>query len=149
MAQVKEYLSELTLTKNQLEKMYRAQYEAYKYVKGISNQNTFLSVLNSTSTILGLLFFLPTPVQVLNAFVSLTTSLIPSQKETLLKCLSNGRDFLDESKMFMEDFPQFDQIRLMTPFLEYVSEGVRLVSGQGEITAAHTNNGWVSPGGGN
>lgn len=147
MAQIKEYFSELTVTKSQLSKMYEAQYAAYKYVKGQLNKNGFLDVLNATSTILSLLFFLPTPVQVLNAFVGITTSLIPSEKESLFRCLSNGRDFLDETKSFMNTHPEFDQVRMMTPFLQYVDEGVRVVSGFGEITAAHTNSGWVSLGG--
>ena len=146
---VKEYFSELTLTLQQLREAYWAQLEVYKYLKGETDKTSFIEALSLCNSVLGILFFLPTPVQIANTIAGLILQLLPDEKDLLYDSVAEGRDFLDFTKTDMEKIGNCDQVRLIIPFLEY-ENGFRVASGEGEVLAYHyENGGWASPGGEN
>lgn len=143
---VEEYFEEVTLTREELKKLCRAHTEIYNYVEGQTDKIGLIEVLSSCSMVLGL-FKLPTPVQILNAIVGVLLSVYEDREEILAKCLKNAQVFLNDVEKGVDSNPKYDQVKLVLPFLDYVNEGFRLISGEGEVIAFHLEDGgWVSPG---
>ncbi len=137
-----EYIDNLTLSKDKLYKIRRAQYEIR--MQGFTNvdEGKLTSNLAAFATVLSLAFMLPTPVTLAAGIISAMGD-IGNERNAVIQVCKNGEDFLQELMYFMDDHPNYDLIRVDLPFLEFVNEGFRIVQGEGQITAVHMGNGWI------
>ncbi|MBB6218872.1 hypothetical protein HNQ80_005047 [Anaerosolibacter carboniphilus] len=139
----KEYIGTLILTKDQLYKARRAQAEMRKNGFELPNETKLVQGLTAFSTVLSLMFMLPTPVTLAAGVISVVAGMTPSEKSVITTVSLVGEDYLDEVYDFMYDNPQYDLVEVKLPFLEFVDEGFRIVQGNGLVTRIHSGSGWI------
>ncbi len=137
-----EYIENLTLSRDKLYKIRRAQYEIR--MQGFTNvdEGKLASNLTAFATVLSLAFMLPTPVTLAAGIISAMGN-IGNERDIVIKVCKNGEDFLQGLLYYMDDHPNYDLIRVDLPFLEFVDEGFRIVQGNGQITAIHRDGVWI------
>ncbi|RKD31183.1 hypothetical protein [Thermohalobacter berrensis] len=139
----KEYIDTLTLTKDDLYKARRAQAEIRQNGFKQPDESKLVEGLTTFTTVLSLMFKLPTPVTLAAGVISAVGSMIPSDIDTFISVSLNGEDFLDEVYNFLYDNLDYDLVEVKLPFLEFVDEGFRIVQGRGVVTKVHAGNGWI------
>lgn len=144
MGRRREYVGSLTMSYDTLYKIRRAQYEIR--TKGFTNvsQNSLVTALGQYAGVLSLAFMLPTPVTLAAGVIAGITG-AANERATIIKVCQNGEDYLQQLIYYMDDHKQYDQIKVDVPFLEFIDEKFRIVSGSGILTGVHTKNGWILP----
>lgn len=139
----KEYTRTLILSKREINYIKRAQFEMR--MDGFKNEDEgkLIQGLSAFTSVLSFAFMLPTPVT-LAAGVIAAISSSPSERDTIISVCSNGEDYLEILWNMMDDHPEYDLVKVELPFLEFVDEGFRIVSGFGRIEAIHVGNGWIT-----
>ncbi|CAM3299339.1 hypothetical protein FITA111629_15235 [Filibacter tadaridae] len=143
MGRRREYISNLTMSRDTLYRVRRAQYEIR--MQGFTNvsEGKLITALGAYSTVLSLAFMLPTPVTLAAGVISAISG-AGNERATIIAVCKNGEDYLQELLYFLDDHPQYDSIRADLPFLEFIDEKFRIVHGKGVLTAVHAKNGWIS-----
>lgn len=150
-ARSNEYYAKIRVSKENLDKIRRAQLEMVN--KGFRLQDTqsliaSLNAIGISATTLGLAFVMSTPAGIaagITGIISFLGSGIP----TLENLLQLGTLQLMNMVDFMTDNPQYDMVEFNIPWLSYVSvnnEALRFCQATSmagwSVTAAHTSNGW-------
>lgn len=139
----KEYIDTLILTKDELYKARRAQAEMRQNGFIQPDETKLAQGLAAFSTVLSLMFMLPTPVTLAAGVVSVVAGMTPSEIDTITAVSIVGEDFLDEVFDVMYDNPEYDCVEVKLPFLEFVDEGFRIVQGEGQVIRIHCGTGWI------
>ncbi len=137
-----EYIGNLTLSRDNLYKIKRAQYEIRMQGFTYVDEGKLVSGLNAFATVLSFAFMLPTPVTLAAGVISAMGN-IGNDRALVIEVCRNGEDYLQQLEYFFDDNPQYDLIRVDLPFLKFVDEGFRIVQGNGMVTAVHTDGGWI------
>lgn len=132
MGRRKEYTKVLTLTKEQINSIKRAQFEMR--MEGFKNQDKeeLIKNLSTFTSILSFAFMLPTPVTLGAAVISAITS-SQSDRDTIISVCEDGEDYLEKLFNEMDDNPDYKALVVELPFLEFIDEGFRIVHGSGII----------------
>lgn len=140
-----EYASTLIFSKDQLYQARRAQAEIRQKGFDQKNQTNLIQGLSTFASVLSLMFKLPTPVTLAAGVISLALGSSQSEVNVLISLSIAGEDYLDEVYDFMYDNPDYDLIEVTLPFLEFVEEGFRIVTGIGIVTKVHSSSGhgWI------
>lgn len=69
--------------------------------------------------------------------------MIPSEKDVLQSMVYSGYWNLGYIEDFLVDNPGYDLVEVNLPFIEYVTEGVRFITGKGVVTRVHLGSGWI------
>ena len=120
----------MTITDERCDDMIIAQRAAYKRIKGEMSQTQFLDTISTVTTILGLLFKIPTVVGVGGAVAAITDKLVMSEKEIVLNSINNGLHGLAEIKTEIKKDPSRNYIRAYVGFLNFDNLGFRTVSSE-------------------
>ncbi|MFT9487403.1 MAG: hypothetical protein ACH0QD_08565 [Tepidibacillus sp.] len=138
----KEYIENLTLSRSELYKIRRAQYEIRMQGFTYLDEGQLADNLVAFATVLSLAFILPTPVTLAAGVISAMGN-IGSDRDLVIQVCRNGEDYLQGLIYYMDDHPEYDLLKVDLPFLEFIDEGFRIVQGNGAITAIHTGSGWI------
>lgn len=142
MSRRKEYLEKLVLSKREIEEMERAQFEIRKEGFEAQNEEKLRLGLSAFASVLSMAFMLGTPATLAAAVIAGITS-SPSDRETLKITSRHGEDYMRELIYTMDDHPNYELIEVELPFLEFIDEGFRIVSGAGRVTAVKDSGNWI------
>lgn len=139
----KEYSKTLTLTKSKIKSIKRAQYEIR--MKGFNNMNEskLVKALSAFTGVLSFAFLLPTPATLGAAVISSLVD-IGSERDSIISVCRTGEDYLESLEYFMDDHPEYDQVKVQLPFIEFVNDEYRIICDNGKITSVHTGDGWLT-----
>lgn len=145
MANTSEYVTRLTLSLSDIEKIEEYQNATYSYGFDRPSKASLTSALGPLATILGIVAFIPslTAIGVASAVMAAAASLTsPSQQSSIKAVVYDGYWELGRLKKMMKD-SNWQMIKIDLPFLEFVDEKIRFVSGEGSIQAYYQNGVWV------
>lgn len=143
MARSTEYATKIILNLTSLRQTERGQRVIYDSGIVSPDGNALTAGLSAVSAILSLIF-LKSPAASLSASViSLVSGMFSSEKEQLKSLVYEGYWQLGYLEDFLVDNPQYDQIEVNLPFIEYPDQGVRFISGKGVVTRVHSGTGWI------
>lgn len=142
MGRRKDTKATLVLSRSQLYSIKRAQFEIRMQGFTYVDEGKLAKNLSAYASILSLAFMLPTPVT-LAAGVIAGISSIPSERDTIISMCRRGEDYLQSLIYLMDDNPQYDFVKVELPFLQFVDEEFRIISGYGRLIAVHVGSGWV------
>lgn len=137
-----EYIDTLTLSKDQINKIKRAQFEMR--MEGFQNQDEekLRQKLSAFASVLSLAFMLGTPFTLAAAVISAITP-GPSDRDIIITVCRHGEDYLEGLWNIMDDNPNYELLKVELPFLEFIDEGFRIVSGAGRVVAVKDNGIWI------
>jgi|GEM_PF-2294748 len=141
-----EYISNLIVSYDDVQKMQTAQLAAYDYICGLKSYNELVVVLGTAATILGLIFIKSTAVGVAAGLTSLLSGMSSSEKETLKDVTNAGVRGLASLSVYMyNNRTRYNLVKADFPFLKFVDENMTVVQGEPEITSVHNIDppGWI------
>ena len=145
MAFTKEYASNLTLNKSDVEKMMSAQQTIYE--AGIQKGDTaqLIADLASAAGILSTVFLAATPAGLAGALAQALLASTPSEKKVLDAMVKDGYWEMGTLLRWFNNNPTFDIIEVRLPFIEYETQRIRFVTGAGAIQRVHKKGGsWMN-----
>ncbi len=144
MGRRREYIDTLTFTKDELYKARRAQALVRNDGFEMQDESRLINGLSIFSTVLSLVFKLPTPVTLAAGVTSAAAGMLPNEIDDVAAVSITGEDYLDELYDFMYDNPSYDLIEVKLPFLEFVDEDFRIIQGRGHVTRVRIKGtGWI------
>lgn len=137
----KEYVETLTLTKDELHDIRKAQFKIRQEGFENVNEESLRLGLSAFASILSFITTLPTAATLAASVIAAVTS-SPSEREIIINLCRDGEDFLGSIEYLMEDHPEYKLAKVKLAFLEFVDEEFRIVTG-GALIGIKTDNGWI------
>lgn len=132
MGRRKEYVESFTLTRDEADKLRKAQRAIREHGFENANKNELTNKLAVASGLLSFIYMLPTPVS-LGAAIIASLSSIDDVRKTIIQLCKNGElYFVDLVDMFDKN-PDYKSVKVRLPLLEFIDEGYRIVQGNGSI----------------
>lgn len=136
----REYISELSLSLDQIRQMRSAQYQIYENAfANKTSATTLAEKLGSLSGILGLVFLTNTAVGVATGVFGILAGFVPSEEKKLEEYVYAGSYHMQALEDFLVNNSEYDRIKVKLPFIEYdtpPSGKIRFVMAEGLITGA-------------
>lgn len=145
MAFTKEYASNLTLTKKDVENLMEQQQIIYEV--GIKKGDTaqLIADLANAAGLLSTIFLAATPGGLAGALAQALLASTPSEKQALDAMVKNGYYEMGGLLRWFNQNPNFDIIEVKLPFIEYERQNIRFVTGRGAIQRVHKKGGpWMN-----
>lgn len=141
----REYVERLTLTISQIEKLEECQRQSYRHGFETPNQANLAAGLGPVSTVLGIIALIKnhTPTGVASAIIGIVSGLTNQNQLSAIDYLvKDGYLKLGYLKDDMRD-NRWQAVRIDLPFIEFVDEKIRFISGKGSVQAYYQDGVWV------
>lgn len=139
----KEYATKLIFNLASARQAEQAQRAIYDSGIVSPNQNTLATKLSPLAGILSFVFMRYPAVALAAGVISIVSGMIESEKDVLENLVYAGDRGLLSVIDFLAANPGYDSLEVNLPFIEYVTEGVRFVTGNGVVTRVHSGSGWI------
>lgn len=127
-----EYVKSFTLTRDDADKLRKAQREIRRHGFENEDEGKLIDGLSVASGLLSLVYMLPTPVTLAAAIISSLSS-IDDVRKVIIQLCKNGELYLVDLVDMFDDNPNYKAVKVRLPLLEFVDEGYRIIQGNGSI----------------
>lgn len=143
MGRREEYIRNLNVTRDDIQKMEYAHDDIYDYISGLKSYDRFVEALGPASTILGLIFIKSTATGVAAAVAGLLSGMLDSEKQALKDAVQRGsRGLRDVKRVIDQSSQNIERVSVDFPFLKFIDEGFSIVQGGGLIKGYLINGDW-------
>lgn len=144
--QTREFGKTITITYEQAKMIRNAQQDMYDSGIVSPNSNVLAGRLSGAAAILGLAFAASTSGGLAIGIVSLSTGLIPSEKDILKSMVYEGVYQFNSVIRLFENNPGYKMIEIELPYIEYKQSGsliAQFITGKGRPIRINTGSGWI------
>lgn len=130
---------------NQARKAREAQYAIRKYGFQEKNEGLLISGLSFASSVLSLVFTLPTPVTLAAGVIGLATSAMETELQSIIRQCRDGEDSISDMIDLLRSNPDWKQIKIKFPTATFLDQNFRILIPKPTIIAIRKNNGgWIT-----
>ncbi len=140
----REYYATLQLDRASVYQLSRFNNYTRRYSLGNYDQSALAGFLGGTSIVLSIVSLVGgTMTGIAALFAGVISAMSNSEKSTLETVMLHGEDGLEDIVDLFDANPTWQKVEILTPMLEFVNEGFRVVQGAPEILRVQINNSWV------
>lgn len=143
MGEVREYSSKLIFNLTSADQAQQAQHAIHQSGFVSPNQPLLTTTLGPLAGVLALVFTkYPASALALSVF-SIVAGMTQSAKYNLGLQVNDGFYGLSSIRDYLANNPEYDSLEVNLPFIDFIDEGTRFVTGYGVVTRVHSGTGWI------